>query len=212
MKRIAVLKSLCLIVIISLITIGCKKHREKQNFTLKMTIISKEDGSLLNGNAVLIYKENQLEKYVSAGSFVNGQLHSSVELPRSIQSATLAIDCGSYYSIPGTNLASHYITVSRGINEKTIAVNPVYSFKVTLYNGNCQGNSDSAWFNFLNSPLYVPKLYTGCMNDSPIGLPIWNLDKIAKFQIISKKNGLLDTIDYQQILNAETLNEFTLEY
>lgn len=191
---------------------SCKKFQEKRNFTFHLTVISEETGLPLNGFASLEYIEGNKTKTVGAGQIVNGELHNSVELPRSIKTGTLKIDCGTFYKIPGANLASHYVKVVRGVNSGTIKVNPVYAFKITLYNANCQGDLDSAWFNFLNSPNYTPQLYTGCMNDSPLGLPIWNFDKVVNFQIISKKNGLLDTSNYQKVLLPESLNEFTLDY
>lgn len=196
-------------IFLALSLFSCRKHSE---FVISLSVKSSVTDKALEGHVKIKYTINGHEEIISAGSFTNGILFVKKDLPRNVYVGELLVYLEKYYSIPSSPYARRMYQIRGGINEINDLIDPIYRMEIAIHNVSCQGATDTAWVKALYVPDSTNRVYTGCATGVPGNLPIWYTGNAVSFQVISKKNGVIDTLEIHKVLEAEMLNHFTLEY
>ncbi len=206
---------LILIALFCFMSIGCKKQSRKW-LVGRVEVYDAVTGEPIQTDVKVEYGYNPLIGEVQYAQFdlgktdASGTLEFEREVSRRNFSYKLMVQKPWYYSqnISTFSYSEHSLSV-RSFNDKKIALEPMYPYRLRVINGNCMGADDTLWI----SDGYTREAY-GCA-DTIYGN--WGLTRIhtenqMTFDITTKKNGVVNSYSVTHDLLPAEIKEITINY
>ena len=150
------------------------------------------------------------------GETIDGHFYIEKELdPNYTQFRLFVYADNPYYKHPyGTESVSVGL-VSTKKNTLNIALEErYYDMDITVRNLACTGESDSVWIRkvLTNGNHVEPVLFTGCVDQKTDLLPVISFEENISFEVIRKREMMVDTIIRSFMLQPIAVNEIHIEY